>query len=168
MLVTHGAECSLEVFPAQYSNEVIGLVYLEVTDIEATREKNLAFLGPENREVALETPPIPPISPETPPELRAEYEQIRENFLTEFAEARSFHQPAGIPVAVVLSARKKGSVVADALLRLQISNQAEWAFTSSNGLLIVSDAFGHAVHRDDPAVVVQAIRHVLDHPPGSK
>jgi len=152
-------------FSDQYPKEVVGLVYLDVTDFEATGEKKLTALGPENRKIALEPPVIPEIPPDTPSGLRAEYEQIKENMLTDFAEARSFRQPAGVPVSVVISARKGGSVVTDALLRLQISNQAEWAFTSSNGLLIVSDAVGHIVHRDDPVLVVQAVRHVLEYPP---
>ena len=48
-------------------------------------------------------------------------------------------------------------------MRLQIKHQANWALDSSNGLLIVSGAVKHDVAEDDPALVAQAVRHVLDH-----
>jgi pimeloyl-ACP methyl ester carboxylesterase len=149
-------------FSDQYPKEVAGLVYVEVTDFEATREKKFTALSPIDPKAASEPPTAPPIPADTPPGLRAEFEQILENLLGDFAEARSFRQPSGIPVSVVLSARKGGTPVADALLRLQIANQSDWAFSSANGLLIVSDTTGHMVHRDDPALVLQAIRHVLE------
>jgi pimeloyl-ACP methyl ester carboxylesterase len=155
-------------FAHQYPTEVAGLVYVEVTDFEATREKKFAVLSPIDAKAASEPPTIPDIPADTPPGLRGEYEQIRDNLTGDFAEARSFRQPAGIPVAVVLSGRKGGTPVADALLKLQISNQSDWAFSSSNGLLIVSDTTGHMVHRDDPALVLQAIRHVLQPVPAQK
>ncbi len=150
-------------FADQYPKEIAGLVFVEVTDFEATREKKFSILSPIDPKAASESPTVPPIPADTPPGLRAEFEQILANMTGDFAEARSFRQPPGIPVAVVLSARKGGTPVADALLRLQISHQSEWAFSSSNGLLIVSDTTGHMVHRDDPALVLQAIKHVLQH-----
>jgi hypothetical protein len=50
-----------------------------------------------------------------------------------------------------------------ALVRLQIEHQGDWTLGSSKGLLIVSGAVEHNIQRDDPALVVQSIRHVLAH-----
>lgn len=49
------------------------------------------------------------------------------------------------------------------MLRLQIKHQSEWALTAPKGLLIVADHVGHAVHNDDPALVVRAVKHVVEH-----
>ena len=56
------------------------------------------------------------------------------------------------------------------MMRLQIKHQANWVLDSSNGLLIVSGAVGHNVAKADPSLVVQAVRHVLNHrnPPAAQ
>jgi len=47
------------------------------------------------------------------------------------------------------------------MVRLQMKHQAEWALASPKGLFIAADHVGHMVHRDDPALVVRMIEHVL-------
>ena len=49
-----------------------------------------------------------------------------------------------------------------AIVRLQIARQSEWALTSRDGLFVLAGHTGHQVHRDDPALVVHLVRHVLD------
>ena len=107
---------------------------------------------------------VPTIPPDTPPGLRAEYENLQQNMRTEFAEARGLRPTPGVPVAVVIAAppgRLKHP--GDVLMRLQVKHQSDWALASSNGLLIVSGAVGHNVAKADPSLVVQAVRHVLTH-----
>ena len=150
-------------FSELYGPEVAGLAYIETMDVETTRQELADALPPAERKTALEPPDIPTIPPDTPPGLRAEYENLQQNMRSDYAEARGLRPAGGVPVAVVIAAppgrlKHPGEV----LMRLQIKHQASWALDSSNGLLIVSGAVGHNVAKADPGLVVQAVRHVLN------
>ncbi|HXG57374.1 MAG TPA: alpha/beta hydrolase [Vicinamibacterales bacterium] len=154
-------------FSHAYPGEVAGFVYLDALDL-ATREERAAVLPEADRKRALEPPTLPPIPPDTPPGLRAEYEQVSANMLNDYAEARSLHPDSGVPVAVIV-ASPPGRLKSDgALVRLQIAHQGDWALSSSNGLLIVSGSVGHNIQRDDPALVFQAVKHVLKNAPAGR
>lgn len=151
-------------FSELYGPEVAGLVYIEAMDVETTRQELAEALPPAERNEALKPPEVPTIPPDTPTGLRAEYENLQQNIRMDFAEARGLRPAGGVPVAVVIAAppgRLKHP--GDLLMRLQIKHQANWALESSNGLLIVSGAVGHNVAKADPALVAQAVRHVLNH-----
>ena len=153
-------------FAELYGPEVAGLVYIETMDAETTRQELADALPDAERKSAFDPPEIPPFPPDLSAGLRAEYEDIKENMLSDFAEARSLRPVTGVPVSVVIAAppgrlKHPGEVQ----LRLQIKHQGDWALNSSNGLLIVSGAVKHDVAEDDPALVVQAVRHVLNHRP---
>jgi len=151
-------------FSELYGPEVAGLVYIEAMDVETTRQELAEALPPAERNEALKPPEVPTIPPDTPTGLRAEYENLQQNIRMDFAEARGLRPAGGVPVAVVIASppgRLKHP--GDVLMRLQIKHQANWALDSSNGLLIVSGAVGHNVAKADPALVAQAVRHVLNH-----
>jgi pimeloyl-ACP methyl ester carboxylesterase len=150
----------------QYSTEVAGLVCIDVTDFESTREEKAAALPPADRQKALAPPDMPPIPVDTPPGLRAEIEVLRSEMLNDGPSVRALREPRGIPIAVVVSAppvRVEGN--SGAMVRLQIKHQTEWALTSPNGIFIVADHVGHMVHRDDPTLVARLVEHVLKHVP---
>lgn len=158
-------------FSELYGPEVAGLVYIETMDVETTRQELADALPPAERKEALTPPDVPTIPPDTPTGLRAEYENLQQNMRTDFAEARGLRPASGVPVAVVIAAppgrlKHPGEV----RMRLQIKHQANWVLESSNGLLIVSGAVGHNVAKADPSLVVQAVRHVLNHrnPPAAQ
>ncbi len=145
-----------------HPTEVVGLVYLDVPDFESTREEKAAVLPVEDRKRALEPPTFPPIPPDTPPGLRAAFEQLMKETRDEYPTARSFRQPLGIPAAVVVTTRAdrmEGN--GGPIVRLHIKKQAEWALGSTNGLFVLAGHSGHQVHRNDPALVVQMVNHVL-------
>ena len=151
-------------FSELYGSEVAGLAYIETMDIETTRQELAEALPEAERKAALEPPKVPVIPPDTPSGLKAEYENIQQNMRTDFAEARGVKPSGGVPVAVVIAAppgRLKHP--GDVLMRLQIKHQADWALNSTNGLLIVSGAVRHNIAKDDPSLLVQAVRHVLTH-----
>jgi pimeloyl-ACP methyl ester carboxylesterase len=150
-------------FSELYGPEVAGLAYIEPMDVETTRQELAAVLPEPERKSAFDPPDVPTIPPDTPPGLRAEYENIQENMRTDFAEARGLRPAGGVPVAVVIAAppgrlKHPGNLQ----MQLQITHQADWILDSSNGLLIVSGSVGHNVAKDDPSLVVQAVRHVLN------
>jgi len=151
-------------FSELYGTEVAGLVYIETMDADTTRQELAAALPEAERKSAMEPPEIPVIPPDTPPGLRAEYEDIKENMLNDFAEARALRPTGGVPVSVVIAAPPgRLDHPGEVQMRLQIKHQSEWVLNSSNGLLIVSGAIKHDVASDDPLLVVQAVRHVLNH-----
>jgi hypothetical protein len=69
----------------------------------------------------------------------------------------------GIPVAVVISTPPSTAGGNSGALRLQVRKQADWALASSNGLFLTAGHVGHNIHRDDPALVMLLIDHVLKH-----
>jgi pimeloyl-ACP methyl ester carboxylesterase len=144
----------IRAYAQAYSNEVAGLVYLDVPDVEVTYAEADA-LPPGARQVIFNVPAIPP---DTPPGLRAEMENIVRNIRTEFAEARAARPSANIPAAVIVGAGKTwpGATpeVVAALVRLQIKHQQEWALQSPQGLFITSKHLRHMVHQNDPALTV--------------
>jgi pimeloyl-ACP methyl ester carboxylesterase len=150
-------------FSHHYPKETAGLVYLDVPDFEATREERASVLSGEARRRALQPPDLPDIPKDTPAKLRPVYEQLLAEVRDDFPSARSWRQPQGIPVGVIVTARADrlrgdGGV----LVRLQIKHQTEWTLGSANGIFTIAGHTGHQVHRDDPALVVSIVRHVLD------
>jgi pimeloyl-ACP methyl ester carboxylesterase len=146
----------------RYANEAAGLVFLDVTDFETTPAEKAAAVSSTDRAAVLAPPTLPPIPPETPSGLRAEFGVVASEMTNDFPEARSLRIPAGIPIAVVVAtppARLQG--LGGVMLRLQMQHQAEWALTSPRGLFVAADHVGHMEHRDDPALVARMIDHVL-------
>jgi pimeloyl-ACP methyl ester carboxylesterase len=155
----------IRAFAHQYPKEVVGLVYLDVTDYERTCEELRTVLPAANC-----PPPSLPLPADIPSGLRAELTQVSRYASTEFAEIRALRVGSDMPVAVVVGGRPSGPLPPNALttnvniMRLiQIRHQADWALSSRAGLLLVSSEVGHNVVQDDPALVLQAVKHVLDH-----
>ena len=150
-------------FAHQFPAETAGMVYLDVPDFEATREERAALLSGEARERALKPPVLPEIPADTPAKVRPVYEQLLIEMRDDFASARGWRQPANIPVGVIVTARSdrlRGDGAA--MVQLQIKHQMQWTLGSPSGLFTVAGHTGHQVHRDDPALVVSMIKHVLD------
>lgn len=153
-------------FSEAFPDEVVGYVYVEAFDFDATREEKAAALPEAERTQALAPPVLPPIPPDTPPGARAEIDLIAREMLSDGMEARKLRQKPGVPVAVIIAAppgRLKHP--GDTMMRLEISHQSEWALQSSKGLFIVSGGTGHFVQKDAPELVLLAVRHVLQNIP---
>jgi pimeloyl-ACP methyl ester carboxylesterase len=149
-------------FSSLYPGETAGLVYLDVPNFESTRAERAAVLPEADRQRALEPPVLPEIPPDTSPAQRPVLEQLLEEMRSDFPSARGWRQPAGIPVAVVVTTRAdrlRGNGAA--AVGLQIKMQSQWALTAPNGLFLAAGHTGHQVHRDDPALVVKLVEHVL-------
>jgi pimeloyl-ACP methyl ester carboxylesterase len=158
----------IRAYAQRHPNDVAGLVYLDVPDVDVTYAEADA-LPPGARQVIFNVPIIPP---DAPAGLRAEMENIVQNIRTEFAEARAAIPPAHIPAAVVVGAGKSwpGATpeIAAALLRLQIKHQQEWALQTPHGMFITSKHLRHMVHQNDPELTVRVIEHVLGVAPAGK
>lgn len=153
-------------FADLYPIEVVGVVFLEATDFERTREEEAAELPLGSPEAS----GSPPQVPDGPPGTRAEVEQLLEDGSTGFAALRAMRLPTTLPIAVVVGGALSptlppGNATTEmrAFKRLQIKHQAAWVLASRSGLFLMSSQSGHYVMADDPALVLQAITHVLKH-----
>ena len=95
--------------------------------------------------------------------MRAEYEDIRENLLNDFAEARTLKPRTDVPISVVV-ATPPGRLKhpGDVQMRLAIRHWTDLVLGSTNGLLIVSGDVKHNIAGNDPELVAQAVRHVMN------
>jgi pimeloyl-ACP methyl ester carboxylesterase len=149
-------------FIDQYAREVIGLVLLDALNPGLTREEQAKVVPPEERAAILAPPTMPPIPPNTPPGMRAEMELVSSEMVNDYPEARSLSEPSGIPI-VVVSAMPPNRLKSRGERGFGIEpwEQAGLALRSPKGMFVVASHVGHMVHRDDPALVVHLIQHVI-------
>jgi pimeloyl-ACP methyl ester carboxylesterase len=152
-------------FAQQFPSEVRGLVYLDAPDVERTYAE-MDAISPDTRRVVMSELDHFPTG--LPPGMQAELDNLRQLLGNDMAELRSVRPSKGLPTGVVIAAGKYARSetplppeIAASLVRLQIRHEQEWALSSPNGLLLIANHVGHAVHQDDPALVMQVIRHVL-------
>ena len=155
-------------FAQQFPTEVSGLVYLDAPDVERTYA-DLDAISPNTRRFVMSELDRFPTG--LPPGMQAELDNLRRLLGSDMAELRSVRPPKGLPTCVVIAAGKyersetpPPAEIAAGLVRLQIRHEQEWALSAPNGLLVVANHTGHAVHQDDPALVIQVIRHILAAP----
>ena len=149
-------------FIDQYSREVTGLVLLDALNPGLKREEQAKLAPPEERAAILAPPTMPPIPPDTPPGMRAEMELVSSEMVNDYPEARSLSEPSGIPIVVVSAMppnRLKGR--GNRGFGVEPWEQAGLALRSPKGMFVVASHVGHMVHRDDPALVVHVIQHVI-------
>lgn len=153
----------------QYAREVTGLLLLEAVNPGLRREDQAKLVPPEERAAVLAPPTMPPIPPNAPPGMRAEMELISSEMVNDYPEARSLSEPTGIPI-VVVSAMPPNRLKSRGNRGFGIEpwEQAGLALMSPKGMFIVASHVGHMVHRDDPALVVQLIRHLIENAPRAK
>ena len=101
--------------------------------------------------------------------MRAEVELIGSEMVNDYPEARSLSEPSGIPI-VVVSAMPPNRLKSRGNRGFGIEpwEQAGLALTSPKGMFVVASHVGHVVHRDDPVLVVQLIRHLIENAPPAK
>ena len=155
----------IRAFARAHPSEVAGMVYLDVPDTDLT-VADLASVSPDAaRLLRSELDGLPP---DLPTGMRAEVDNIRRLMANDFAELNAVRPPAGIPVAAVVAAGKIDRIrdpversTREAILRIQLRHQQEWALSSPQGLFAVTQRGGHYVHHDNQDLTVSAIRHVL-------
>jgi pimeloyl-ACP methyl ester carboxylesterase len=153
----------------QYAREVTGLLLLDALNPGLRREDQAKLVPPEERAAVLAPPTMPPIPPDAPSGMRAEMELIGSEMVNDYPEARSLREPSGIPI-VVVSAMPPHRLKSRGNRGFGIEpwEQAGLALTSPKGMFVVASHVGHMVHRDDPALVVQLIRHLIENTPPAK
>ena len=153
----------------QYAREVTGLLLLDALNPGLRREDQAKLVPPEERAAVLAPPTMPPIPPNAPAGMRAEMELVSSEMVNDYPETRSLSEPSGIPI-VVVSAMPPNRLKSRGNRGFGIEpwEQAGLALTSPKGMFVVASHVGHMVHRDDPALVVQLIRHLIENAPPAK
>ncbi len=108
------------------------------------------------------------------PAVRAEFDVLRGLMEMDVAQ-RDLRPVPDVPVVVIVAAKYlppppvmqlpyDPKAHFDVELRQRISTLEEWALTSPQGTLVVSNRATHAITREDPNLVVWAVKRVLDAP----
>lgn len=164
----------IRVFAGHHPDEVAGLVYVDPTDFSQSPAQQLALegLGPSEDDPTMQAYIETERSREAqlPPAVQAEMDVLMA-FLEEEVEARGLGPEPAVPLAVLLGAKFEPPPGFElhfdlrpsfkAHLQQRILNMSAWAVAVPEGLLVLATHAGHYVHRDDPALLVEAIRRVV-------
>jgi pimeloyl-ACP methyl ester carboxylesterase len=161
-------------FASLYPNDVAGIVYIDPTWFAITGGSIVTGLkaigvNEELRQEFLSKGPNSAMPPNLPPALQAELEVVINFAESEFASIRSLPPAPSVPIAVILAGRNPPPLPSvpsddDILLKsLSELNQSETlriVMESTDGVFIMSSSVSHYIHRDDPALVVEAIQGI--------
>jgi pimeloyl-ACP methyl ester carboxylesterase len=154
----------IRAFTDLYPAEVVGLVFVDADNgMGPWREERAAVLPPDQRAEALKPPVLPPIPPNTPLGIRAQFEEIGKEMVDDGKEVRTFKPVTGIPVGIIIATppgRLQGN--ARPVVRLQIDRALDLALSAPNGMLVTANHVRHAVQDDDPGLVATVIKHIVD------
>ena len=92
-----------------------------------------------------------------PPGPRSEWAFTGAQALQGFPELRSFRPPPDVPMALLVAGRNRAPGWVKALL----AHYGTWIGDATEGHLVVTPDSGHYIQREDPALVVTAIRRVV-------
>ncbi len=144
----------VRVFASMYPTEVAGLVLVDPAQ--------------EAFHVWTKTNPPPGFKEEVakiakaPQGLRDEYEAVDATY----EQARAARVPAGIPVTL-LTAMQDVGMPAEAR-RVAAEKQKEWIEKVPGGKRIVAEKSGHFIQAQEPALVIEAIKQVVEQARGKK
>jgi pimeloyl-ACP methyl ester carboxylesterase len=167
----------IRVFAALYPGDVAGLVYVDSTDPRSP-EQNTAYLKAsgytdegirafmQQRRERLSAF----VSSRTGP-YRAEMAVIQAAELSDFAEFRALPAPPAVPAAILVSNRVDPQIwqgrpcepaaCHEHWMRQRIEALRLLAPTGADTVVTLAERSGHEIQRDEPALVVSAIRRVV-------
>ena len=180
----------IRMFTGLYAEEVAGLVYVDPTDMPT--EEDMIALVQATGIAAEEAPRFIEVTRQAglesfaqiqlPPALRADAEVALELVDTHFADFRGLPPVPDVPVVILMASRflaaQWGQVPAgfgprsceprachDAAVRLRMGLLSAQAREVTNGTFVLATDTGHNVQREDPDLVIWAIRRVLEAQP---
>ena len=155
---------------------MVDLVYIDPTDIKETPDDHLHILesigAPRSALEAFEAEIDEEALARVPAPLRAEWEAMR-RLLGRDIESRAIPTPPSIPTAVILAGASSGEPPPDLqeIIDVQAFDSAWQAMRMERmqasmpdrpkGLFRVAEDAGHFMHRDEPELVVEAIRQIV-------
>lgn len=167
-------------FAGRYPDELVGLVYVDPTDFTHRHAEELAALreiGVADGEAALEAMDRASAyyTSRLPPAIAAEYAVVDSLMEKVEPEERGLLPAPDVPLAILLGARYReppprppgiefGFEFRDlfqARTAQRVRKMSAWALEAREGLFVVATHASHLLHRDDPDLLIDAIRRVV-------
>jgi len=151
VLVGHSmGGANIRAFASLFKNDVAGLVFIDpateqILNVLSAKERDAEF---ERQEAALK---------DAPPGVRAEWRLLKEGTLNKFSELQSFGTPPDVPTMVLVATRNRPPHWAKSVL----DQYGSWVADEKEGGLVLTADSGHYIQRDEPALVLSAIKRVL-------
>jgi pimeloyl-ACP methyl ester carboxylesterase len=162
-------------FAGDHPADVAGLVFVDpgpiVTDSLAEQLAPFEAVGAGRRGYDAYWAAFGALLKDAPPGARAEFDALRQLMGIE-VEHRGLEPLPAVPVAMVVAAKAlplealklpfDARAQFDADLRHRVRQLQEWALRSPQGTFVVSNTTTHLVPREDPDLIVWAIKRVLN------
>jgi pimeloyl-ACP methyl ester carboxylesterase len=162
-------------FAGDHRADVAGLVLVDpgpiVTDSLADQLAPFEAVGAGRRGYDAYWSAFGALLKDAPPAARAESEVLRQ-LMDAPVERRDLKPLPPVPVTVIVAAKAlpldalqlpfDAKAHFDADVRHRLRQLQEWALGSPRGTLVVSNATTHLVPREDPDLIVWAVKRVLD------
>ncbi|MGA9997864.1 MAG: alpha/beta fold hydrolase [Pyrinomonadaceae bacterium] len=151
VLVGHSlGGANIRAFAHLFRQEVAGLVFLDPFNVniftsQSEKEREAAMV---QQDEALKG---------SPAGVQAEWKFLKSENQNNFPEVSSFGAPPDVPMMVLVAGRDRPPHWVKSLL----AEYGPWVAEASEGGLIVTPESSHAMQRDDPALVIAAIRRVV-------
>lgn len=151
VLVGHSmGGANIRAFAHLYQGEVAGLVYVDpltenIFQSVSQKEKDAVIA---QQAVGIET---------APPGAQGEWRFLRKEGDAGFPELTSFGAPPDVPTMLLVAGRDRPPRWVKSVLELYGS----WIAGATEGRMIVTADSTHYIHRDEPSLVVSAIRRVV-------
>ncbi len=162
-------------FAGFHPEDVAGVVYVDpgpiVTDTRAQDLEPFTAIGAGEAGKDAFWAAIGKLYSQAPPPLRAEH-QVYRSLLDKPVEERGLPPAPQVPAVVVLAAKYEApppmlqfpidpEAYFAADVRHRLTRLSEWALEAPSGTVVLSNTTTHMVPRDDPDLIVWAIRRVL-------
>ena len=151
VLVGHSlGGANIRAFAHLYKDEVAGLVF-----VDPFSEDLFKSLSPEENEKAAAEQRA--WSKQGPPAALAEFEFAFGEVQNGFPQLTSYGAPPDVPMMLLVAGRGRGPNEGAAVLR----QYGSWMADATEGGVVFTPDSGHYIQRDDPALVISAIRKVV-------
>lgn len=140
----------IRAFAHLFKDEVAGLVFVDPfnENIFASASEQERATAQAQQEAALK---------DAPAAVQAEWKFMKSENQNNFPQLRAFGAPPDVPMMVLVAGRDRPPRWVKSVLAVY----GTWITEATEGGLVVNPDSGHAIQRDDPALVINAIRRVV-------
>ncbi|MDQ2936278.1 MAG: alpha/beta fold hydrolase [Acidobacteriota bacterium] len=151
VLVGHSlGGANIRAFAKLFKDEVAGLVF-----IDPLNEKIFTSASEKEREAAIAQQGA--ALKGAPPGIQAEWQFLKGENENNFAQLLSFGAPPDVPMMLLVAGRDRPP----GWIKSVLATYETWITEASEGGLVLTPDSSHAIQRDDPSLVISAIRRVV-------
>ncbi len=151
VLVGHSmGGANIRAFASMYKDEVVGLVFVDpltekIFEVASKQELNAELL---RQEASVRNAPAG---------VQSEWKLLKIDMLNQSAELRSFGKPPDVPAMLLVAGRDRPRLWAKTVLE----QYGTWMIEAREGGIVYTPDNSHYIQRDEPTLVVSAIRRVV-------